>query len=525
MHTSRIINWKPRGFAFKILIVLIAVGLLLSGGVLMAQDPNFNDIDDPLNGQYELFTVDDLLIMRTKPLNNNTASQVKNYILETANETISSQSVVTADTTNCWLTTGSRQPQRTRVGRFFDLPYDVYVTLLPFGKTASGGDCMAPAGEPNMSLHIESPHDTANQASPFTLSADNTAVAMDDFNQDGFADLFIMSQAEMVVATAMDVGDRSAGMAFGAVTALPTTSYAARTDPTTGDFNADGLKDVAWIAFDNTVHFATVCPGNVAETLCAGRNPLDVILDPPNSRAAPIPAATNCDYSEPPTITAGDFTTSAGDDLLVLDCQYNYPGYGWGNYNIQARWYQLDSSFRAIGDAPKKNIVVASFDFRHHNSLAQAGKLEWLSSHDQVVFVSSGTEVCRDIAQYSFEEKAYVGVLTFGEDIMTFTSTVVYTGECSWGGLPPQFNVNGLALGHFATIPNDATSDSAFNQQIATLRNDGNLRIYKVNPPTSYQPALVSQTTLNNYPDDELDATGRDSNTLNWLTAGDLQGR
>jgi hypothetical protein len=219
MHTSRIPNRKLYGLVFTILIVMLAGGLLLTGSVLAAQDPNFSDIDDPLNGEYELFTVDDLLIMRTKPVNNNTQSQINNYILETANETISSQSVLAADDPSCWLTTGSRQPQQTRVGRFFDLPYDVIVTLLPYGITASGGDCTAPAGQPNMALHIQSTHDIANSAWPFTMSAEYTAVAMDDFNQDGFEDLFIMSQAEMLVATATNVGDRNSGFVFGAVTA------------------------------------------------------------------------------------------------------------------------------------------------------------------------------------------------------------------------------------------------------------------------------------------------------------------
>ena len=70
-----------------------------------------------------------------------------------------------------------------------------------------------------------------------------------------------MSDSQLGVATATDVNDKQQGMTFGPFTTLPATDLAARTDPTSGDFNGDGLVDVAWIAMDNTVHFATVCPG------------------------------------------------------------------------------------------------------------------------------------------------------------------------------------------------------------------------------------------------------------------------
>ena len=135
--------------------------------------PNFGEVDDPLNGEYELFTVDDLVIGRTKPVNSNTKSEVFNYILETANQSISSQSVMGADYPDCWLT-GGRQPQRTRIGRFFALPYDVILTLLPYGQYASGSECTAPAGQPNMALHIQSTQFGANTATPFTMSAAQT---------------------------------------------------------------------------------------------------------------------------------------------------------------------------------------------------------------------------------------------------------------------------------------------------------------------------------------------------------------
>ena len=150
------------------LVVLLA--LCFAAAPVQAQDPDFDTIDDPLNGDYELYTVDDLLISRTKPENSDTSSVVNNYILETENESISSQIVKNVDDPDCYLTSG-RQPQQTRIGRFFDREYDVIVTLSPSQNNATGSDCTAPQGEPNMALHIQSTQFGANTASPFAMSA------------------------------------------------------------------------------------------------------------------------------------------------------------------------------------------------------------------------------------------------------------------------------------------------------------------------------------------------------------------
>ena len=99
----------------------------------VAQDPDFDTVDDPLDGDYQLFTVDDLVLARTKPMNSHTESEVNNYVLETANETISSQTKRTVATPPCYIVNEDiqplddlpRQPQQTRSGRFFNLSYDV----------------------------------------------------------------------------------------------------------------------------------------------------------------------------------------------------------------------------------------------------------------------------------------------------------------------------------------------------------------------------------------------------------------
>ena len=268
--------------------------------------------------------MDDLVIFRSVPTNNNTGRLASTTSWRRRNETITSQSVLAADYPDCWLTSG-RQPQQTRVGRFFALPYDVIVTLLPDGQHAGGPDCTAPEGDPNMALHIQSTQDTANTPTSFSLSAANTAVAMDDFNRDGFDDLFIMSDAEILVATAEDVNNRNGGMSFGPATALPSADYAARFEPVAGDFNGDGFVDVAWIDMQNTVRFATVCPAAVIDTICAGQEALAVLLNPQDSGAAGISVNTvSAGWGYPKinaALAAGHFASSQRDGLLVLDAE------------------------------------------------------------------------------------------------------------------------------------------------------------------------------------------------------------
>ena len=108
-------------------------------------------------------------------------------MLETENETVSSQVKRTVATPPCYLTSG-RQPQQTRVGRFFNLANDVIVTLLPTNN-AQGATGATTDGSPDLALHVQDVQTTDNIASSFNLSAVNTAVVMADFNQDGFEDL------------------------------------------------------------------------------------------------------------------------------------------------------------------------------------------------------------------------------------------------------------------------------------------------------------------------------------------------
>ncbi len=510
--------------AIPALVILVLLGFAAKPA--FAQDFNFGTIDDPLNGDYELFTVDDLVVARTNPENNNTTSSALNYILETENYTISSQSILDADNPPCWMTSGP-QPQQTRIGRFFAYSYDVMVTLVAYGVTATGGGCTAPAGQPNMALHIQSTQNGANTATPFTMSASNTAVAMDDFNQDGFEDLFIMSDAEVLVATANDVTDSNQGMSFGPKTALPSSNYAAISDPATGDFNKDELEDVAWIAKDQTVHFATVCPGDVAGTVCAGAAPGQVILDPLQSRATvistPIQPA-QCFASafgrSGVALTAGDFAGDGSDDLLTA----NLAGSSFNCYNY-AYWWEFDGNFSVVGGKANANILVEAGNYL--DVYAAAASLDWFGGSVQAVLSGGRTVGSTDC----WQRVESVIVITFDSNTNTMasesTSNIDPTCMDPGANYPQLPWMNGMAVGRFASIPDNPNTETDFNLQIATLLNNGTVHIYKVSAPTNYKPALASTTTLEAGLGLNLRPTTGPTNQspFNWLVSGDLQGR
>ena len=515
------------------LLVIVAAFALMARPALAQDDPNFAAINDPLDGEYEIFTVDDLLIAVTKPLASDTQSEINNYVLETENDMLSSQVKRTVATPPCYLTSG-RQPQQTRAGRFFSLPHDVIVTLSPTNN-AQGANCATTDGSPNMALYVQDVQTTDNIASLFSLSAVNTAVAMADFNQDGFEDLLVMSDSQLGVATATDVNDKQQGMTFGPFTALAAANLAARTDPTSGDFNGDGLVDVAWAALDDTVHFATVCPGDVAGTICAGAAAWTVIVDPLQSHATGIhvPPSPVCAHSDSVGfnfgvgLSAGDFALDGSDGLVTINLEADPASTPPGFCIFAAYWWEFDGAFStrkvdqiSVGPIPQQSYPLDIY--------ALTAKLNWFGDSEQVVvgvgaqnYMESGPCESRwkrmeNILVLSFDDSK-ISLARFNNPDTACVGGPFYSLAYPW--------LNGIAVGRFAAIPDDPNTESDFNLQIATVLNSGVVHIYSVDAPTDYTPKLVTTTTL----DPGLGLNLRDfegpPNRINWLVSGDLQGR
>ncbi len=524
--SSKLRRLMPAALITLLVLIIAGVPLLAREEAPTApdQDPDFSQVDDPLNGELQLFTVDDLLIARTKPENSKTQSQINNYILETANETISKQSLRTVATPDCYIVKDNlqpgvqlaRQPQQTRIGRFFNLPYDVIVTLLP-SEQASGQDCTAGSGEDNMALNVQDIKTSDSIDATFSLADTSTAVALEDFTLDGFDDLFILTNDEALAATAVDINDKSKGLKFGSTVALGSLPGAVG-NPITGDFNHDGLRDAAWYGGGN-VHFATVCPGSVEDTICENKNTLDVIL---NSN----PLA----HSNMVAITSGNYSSYEGTGLLVITSP---PFNADDPTRFDAYWYQFDNNWDPIGGQEISSLQFFSssiVDVADH-AMAVSAKLDWLGGTDQAIVAVQGEifgaggntdSVVLDLTVLTFDAAT---------NKMTGHSTGLFD-EHNTGFLSPSNPpwLNGLAVGRFAAI-GDNPDDTDFNLQIAVLRNDKKIHFFSVDPSSNdYKPASLSTVAidsslgLNNMP--TVGFLGNpEPYPRNWLSAGDLQGR
>ncbi len=531
-------------FRFTILALLIVFAALISTGLPLSaredeavdQDPDFSTIDDPLDGDYELYTVDDLLISRTKGVNGNKNSQVTNYILETANNTISKQTKRNVNNPPCYLTNNRRQPQVTRIGRFFNLEYEVMITLAPTTH-ASGGNCAASGNNPNMSLHIQDVQSNVNYASTFKMSAIQTSLVMDDFNQDGFEDLFILSNEEARVATAHNVEKLSDGMKIGPSASLGSTP-AAENDPVSGDFNDDGLLDVAWIANDH-IYFATICSGSVTDTVCAGKEALDVILNPREPLIVPVIVGIDDpeDY-QVVSLASGEFGSFDGTGLMAFAWEFGETNQQRSFEVYVAHWYQFENNWdltggQAIHSQEIEKLPVGGNIFIGFNSYAMGASLDWFGSGDQVVFAHDVSTIVGAGNQTQTGTALIVHVITFNPAQNSFESqNTGYIDSHNTGLLVPTAPpwLNGLAVGHFSAISDDAEEDADFNLQIAVLRNDGVLHFFSVDANDNLKPVSLgtakvdSSLGLNLLPTagalDPQEPTG-----MNWLVAGDLQGR
>ena len=493
-------------------LLIAAVPLLARDDTAVAQDPDFSAVDDPLNGDYELFTVDDLVISRATPLDNKTKLEIDTYLLETANETVSNSSKRTLATAPCFNTVGAVQPQLTRAGRFFVIDHDVMVTLAPT-PTNAFPNCDGNGAE-NMALYVSDLDMTTPEMYSLALSPFNIGIVMADFNLDGFQDLLLMGEneghtsLELVAATAVDINDRSQGLAFGPKT-QSNGVRAPLTDAMTGDFNADGLLDVAWGSLANVVEFATVCPGNVAGTVCAGKQPLEIIPNPLQSQAQPIQG----DIGECLYVAAGRFGDFQRDSLVAFDCP--------SNTNPRARWYAFNDDFTIAGGVPLDSLVYGNAtNIEGHYAV---GRLDWLGEEtDQIAVLLGYIGFCG--VGKGFNMSSQIGVFSFSGNQMIHKISQGPESKCfpNLNSVPPW--INGLALGHFSAIADNPNSADDFNLQIAAYFNDGALRVYSVNPENNFAPQLLTNVDVGT----ALGITPKDTDegqTPNALLAADLQGR
>jgi len=206
-------------------------------------------------------------------------------------------------------------PAHAVFARLFDLPYDVVVKLLPTTNVKS--DCFSNGGQDNMQMGAtRRKNGGAQQVGPVYTWVTNpqwTQLAVGDFNYDGYDDLVFLNIDAIQVYTAVDPTDPGKGIERigSANTRLSSGALRAPINtPVTGDFNGDGIMDVAWIGGNFpqqtgtlSVFFASICPGSVTDTLCEGKQPFQVILDPAHELFPNVSGATSTIALDNATLT------------------------------------------------------------------------------------------------------------------------------------------------------------------------------------------------------------------------------
>ncbi len=422
-------------------------------------------------------------------------------------------------------------PQQTRFARLFDLPYAVTITLRPSTSASDvTSSCSSNADASNFVLEISSPNAGAPSVPAYAWQANKEWVqlAVADFNYDGYDDLVFLNLDAIQAFTAVDPTDPTKGITRlgGADTKLPSGAYRAPINtPAVGDFNGDGLLDVAWIGgdFPNrtgtlSVFFATVCPGPVAETICDGASPFQVILDPASKLFPSVTGAsstialanatltpTQCGLVEPGkaqtnaqdslragAVTLGNFEANGYnprgapiDELVVAYVSGTDAASSSSQCSVDVQYWSFSSPDSSSPVWAKQRGTTASNLFPQLNDnpldlgatyalYAQSAYLDWYGTVEQAVIGVTGQ--LPTTGTFSFPVTATIS----GTGSQAEPSVCAAQAGSGDGQFPYAW---GLAVGRFSTSttvnPNNpsacgdfadaAPGDCPYNPQIAML--------------------------------------------------------
>ena len=498
-----------RYVAVASITLVTLVGVL--SGLVGADGPDFSNVTDILGGQRHLLRNDDLVLDVAPAL--------------TLNPFLSQGLNITAGPPFDFESSNCPGVLQSRVGRLFNTPRDSIVTLA--GTASAGPGC---TGGSNLALYIHDPEDRSNKSqTDLTTNANFSQIALADFNGDGYADIIFLNQGSASVLTAQNPNDASQGLAFGPPLVLP-DDYAPQGTPVSGDFNGDGVVDVAWPVIFNelwAVAVASVCPAagvTVLGQTCS--QALQIILSPHTILNLGDPGLAPSAPSLP--LAAGDYDgvpNAQGHpthELAVDGLDHN----GFTLLSV----YSFDATLTPTLRSSTRSSIASGLNL----SVVASGRLGWFGQQDQLVYASSTN---------GFNPRdgiiSNLVVITFDTNLnMTLHQATL-----------PGFDSNhfvypfGLAVGRFD--PPDVNGTRNPNLQIAVLAVRGRfplppspppmfqtlLHVFTVEPSSNnFTPQLASTFVVANdtlYPGYIDPSFGNVVHIPygNPLSAGDLQGR
>jgi len=510
-----------RCWAIRLVRSAVAVVAWVSVGLSpsLAADPGLDQVGDVLRGKRVLLTTDDLVVVDSAWSSTYSTTQ-KEALLYTANGSVTSEASVTVRAATCGVdaaASGANKPfpQQVQTARMLDRAHDVVVSIIA-SNNAFGDGCQ---GDSNLQVKVMDTTSNELVASAFYSMAnlDYLVSVVDDFDRDGLDDVLVMNGDKAFVVSAPSAGSTIPRSGPSVSTGAARTPMG---EPVVGDFNADGLSDVAWPAATvssgspqgsaTKVHFATVCPGSVSGTVCSGRSRFEIVLDPLSSQTiqlqstpivfeSQIPCSATTSGTTSTTVyplmalAAGDFTGSDRDSLFVVYSTVSYQDCAQ-NTGLRAATYSFDSAMRPT-PMTTKNLGGTGFGIIQ-GLYAKAARLNWFGGQDQVVIAFGGATLGFDNSFYQFSE-THVSVITFDGSLgmTTHDTKRTLTSRSDTVAL-----LRGLAVGRFADLPSNATS-ADFNPQIAVLMipTDASHACTSGGTHTSYLDVYTLDATAANY--------------------------
>lgn len=461
---------QPRSAAIFAIATVTLAGLL--AGTARAQDtaacgasqvsggdstaPCFSGVADILGGQRYLLRTDDLNVTG---LLAGTYKNIPEYMNDLAPLIgfVKEQTVASSD--GCTPASDAPLPFFTRLGRVYDLSYDVAVSSALTDTSVGCSNTFFvidrdPESQVDDTLHAIGWSD-----------ASDPRLAVFDADLDGYDDIFLMDSGSMQFHSPADVHDVRSTMEFRYVLPQPgqpplSADLTPRGDPVTGDFNGDGAIDIAWLGAalngDVKVHFASVCPAKdktVLGTTCS--QAFEIILsDTTTDTGQTWKLPENSDEFLPEMrLAAGDYDGRSSEENNILqDELVLLIAYQGDDLEIVATAYDFDSD---LTPTARGHLTLPSSEFFVPIKLEVAsGQLEWLEGNAKVA-VGATSIVETD------EYKSGLWLLSFDQDLAISAEHAIETDV-----IPP--GIQGLAIGRFD--PPDL-SDGAldFDQQIAVL--------------------------------------------------------
>ncbi len=465
---------RPARHALLIAAIVAVLAGMASGPPALAQEPNFTNVTDILGGRRTLFPMDDLLV--SWPLGQSHVLRAALFTNEGSATSVYSDQLAAASVVS-------------GIGRMFDLPYDVAVTLLPGSVAVTAGP-----GTPLTTKQF-----------PLTIPGTPNTVqfAKGDFTGDGFADFAFIVGSNVYVITAQDVGNMDAGVFLSDPGSAP-FSLTGWSVLAAGDFDGDGTDEVALAASPAASSSISIAIYDVEVTTQGGQRRIQLL--PKYSLSFTAPAAITTIVA-----TAGNFggvgnasttnpTTGISQDQLLL--VYKYDDHG----------DQIIAQLFGLNDQGQLQAVGSSTTVRSGGSVnlsrVASGYLAFPGTSEQAVVSFQGTD------------EGHLSILTADANL-----NVSVSSETTLPGPDSSF-IYGVAVGNFGF-----TTQTLTTLQVAVFTCDGfgfgvpSVHLYAVS--TSVDPGtgqtVYSLNKMSQAPVGE--SLICEQGGFAGIAAGDLQGR